>query len=404
MTSPTVTRTVRPTRPSGSASVLEHLTPAVGHAADTTSTVTTVLVAAGHAGVTPCLWGPPGVGKSSLIEQLAVDLDRAPFEPVIAAFCEPSDIQGLPVVTPDGVKFDPPAWGRRVSEAGRGTVLFDELTGCEQATQQAAMRTIFNRRVADLVLGPDVWIFAAANPPDMAANGHDLTPPMANRLLHVDFTPSVESWAQGMIGGFRTPAPRRVLPFELQRRNLSRATVASYVKVRQNVADCYPTSRQGGATAAGRAWPSRRSWTMLADVLSVLPPDDEAAINLAAVGCVGKGYADEFVAWLSARDLPHPADVLDDPHANVPWADLSRDPSRLWAILASVVAYTTGQSAEVWRSAWRVLAVAVEHGRQDVATATAMALAGNRPGATRPPREARVFLPHLQAAGLLPQD
>ena len=62
--------------------------------------------------MTACLWGDPGIGKSSLIAALAA-ADGMLFEPVIGSLREPSDFAGLPVVGEDGVRMEPPAWARR---------------------------------------------------------------------------------------------------------------------------------------------------------------------------------------------------------------------------------------------------------------------------------------------------
>ncbi len=43
---------------------------------------------------------------------------------------EPADIAGLPVIGAGGVVLDPPAWARRLAEAGSGYLFLDELTTC----------------------------------------------------------------------------------------------------------------------------------------------------------------------------------------------------------------------------------------------------------------------------------
>jgi hypothetical protein len=56
-----------------------------------------VLRAAGRAGVAVCLWGDPGIGKSSPIHAAAA-ADDVPCETVIGSLREPTDFAGLPVV------------------------------------------------------------------------------------------------------------------------------------------------------------------------------------------------------------------------------------------------------------------------------------------------------------------
>jgi hypothetical protein len=76
-----------------------------------------------------------------------------------------------------------------------------------------------------------------------------------------------------------------------------------------------------------------------------------------------KGAAVEYLTWRREADLPDPAVVVADP-TSVPWRSL--DPSRVWAILAPVVGYSTGRgTVEAWRDGWGPLAAAAEHGRSE---------------------------------------
>ena len=89
-------------------------TPTGGLHRMTSTALVTVLRAAGRAGVAVCLWGDPGIGKSALIHA-AAEADGVPCETVIGSLREPSDFAGLPVVTDDGVRLEPPAWAKRLA-------------------------------------------------------------------------------------------------------------------------------------------------------------------------------------------------------------------------------------------------------------------------------------------------
>jgi hypothetical protein len=104
-------------------------------------------------------------------------------------------------------------------------------------------------------------------------------------------------------------------------------------------------------------------------------------------------------ALLHAFPTNHPAVVVADP-GSVSWRTL--DPSRVWAILAGVVGYSTGRGTiEAWREGWRPLATAAEMGKGDVAAACARTLLIARPPNARPPTEVRAFIGVLRDAGLL---
>jgi MoxR-like ATPase len=147
----------------------------------TSIALVTALRAAGRAGVAVCLWGDPGIGKSALIHA-AAEADSVPCETVIGSLREPSDFAGLPVVTDDGVRLEPPAWAKRLHAAQAGYLFLDELSTSPPAVQAAMLGVALERRVGDLLLPRAVQVVAAANPPERAADGWDLTPPLANRF------------------------------------------------------------------------------------------------------------------------------------------------------------------------------------------------------------------------------
>ena len=138
------------------------------------------------------LWGAPGTGKTSSIRALA-DAAGLPCETVIASIREPADFAGLPIVARSGdalgarVDFAPPRWAVALADAGRGIVFFDEISTAPPAVQAALLRVVLERTVGDLALPDGVAVVAAANPPEQAAEGWDLSPPLANRFCHLEW-------------------------------------------------------------------------------------------------------------------------------------------------------------------------------------------------------------------------
>lgn len=362
----------------------------------TSDPLLTVMRAAGRAGVAVLLWGDPGIGKTSLIEALAT-ADGLPMETVIASLREPADFAGLPVVHPHGVELSAPSWATRLAPVEDGYLYLGELTTAPPAVQAAALRVVLEGVVGDLRLPRGIRVVADANPPENAADGWTLAAPMANRFLHIDHKPLDIDWIDGMTTGFQLPTSGRVLDYSPIARAASRAEVASFIRTRPDLLHALPKD----ADAAGRAWPSHRTWTMTADVLALLDPGDTPATLLAANGLVGEGAGAEYIAWRSLNDLPDPAEVLRDP-ASVNWADL--EPSRAWAILTAVTAHATADGTKKgWLSAWAPLAVAATAGLQDVAAANARALLKSRPGGATPPASAKAFVTVLLDAGLIEQ-
>ena len=154
------------------------------------------------------LWGAPGTGKTSAIRAMA-DAMGLPCETVIASIREPSDFAGLPIVVGGEVRFAPPSWARRLAEAGRGLLFLDELSTAPPAVQAALLRVVLERAVGDLTLPDEVAVVAAANPPEQAADGWDLSAPLANRLCHLAWHTEPRAVADGLAGGWPARSSRR---------------------------------------------------------------------------------------------------------------------------------------------------------------------------------------------------
>lgn len=341
------------------------------------------------------LWGAPGTGKSSAVTDLAAALGL-PCEVVIASIREPSDFAGLPVVVGGDVRFAPPMWARRLVDAGDGLLFLDEISTAPPAVQAALLRVVLERTVGDLELPDGVAVVAAANPPDQAADGWDLSGPLANRFCHLDWFVDASVVAEGLVAGFATPTVE-TLPAGWETRLVAaRAQVASFLTVRPMLVSDPPADR----THAGRAWPSPRSWEMAATTLAAARSvNAPVGVRSALVrGCVGEGPGLEFLTWLEALDLPDPEAVLADPESFV----LPDRGDRAYAALTAVAAVVAANpTVERWAAGWRVLGVAADTA-PDVAAMAARILARCRPDGAAAPPEAAAFLPLLRAAGLAP--
>jgi len=344
------------------------------------------------------LWGAPGTGKTSVVRALAVAFDL-PCETVIASIREPSDFAGLPVISRDEhgsrVDFAPPRWAQRLAVSGAGLLFFDEISTAPPAVQAALLRVVLERTVGDLALPPGVAVVAAANPPEQAASGWELSAPLANRFCHLDWTVDGRVVADGLSGGW--PAPSiPPLPGDWERRvGIARSWVGSFVRVRPTLAVVVPED----AAAAGRAWPSPRSWDMAARLLAAAAEagSDDLVRSLLVRGAVGQGPGIELLTWLVEADLPDPEVVLADPDS----FSLPERGDRAFAALASIAAAVAADpTPERWQRGWAVFGRAAESAL-DVAAAASRALVRCRPPGAPVPSEVHLFGPLLRDAGLL---
>lgn len=350
------------------------------------------------------LWGAPGTGKTSAIRAMAEEMGW-PCETVIAAIREPSDFAGLPIVSPASqvglapeVHMAPPRWAQRLAAADRGLLFLDEISTAPPAVQAALLRVVLERVVGDLPLPDGVVVVAAANPPEQAADGWDLSAPLANRFCHLDWTVEPAVFAQGLVAGFEAPVVP-VLPDGWEATiPHTRAMVASFITVRPGLACDLPADAAG----AGRGWPSPRTWDMAARLWAAAQAADAStdAETALITGAVGEGPGIELLMWHMKMDLPDPEDVLADPDGFV----VPDRGDRTHAVLSSVAAAVAARSTpERWLAGWKVVG---KVGREapDVAAVAARVLAACRPPQTAAPPEVKLFLPLLKDAGWLQQN
>jgi MoxR-like ATPase len=346
------------------------------------------------------LWGEPGIGKSATLGQVAAGLG-VPLETVIASIHEPSDFSGLPIVGDDparqGVPMAPPDWAVRIARTGRGLLFFDELSSAPPAVQAALLRVVLERRVGSLQLPEHVRIVAAANPPASAADGWHLSPPLANRFVHLQWTHDPRVVARGLAGTWPAVSVPTVRPERtaaaLAR---SRGIVAGFLSARPGLAHQLPTDAQ----ARGGAWPSPRTWEMALRLLTFAEASGvgREALGAALTGAIGDGPGIELLSFAEELDLPDPDRVLARPEA---FALPSRGDRQLAFLTAVVAAVQARSTQERWEAGWVVLAKAVDAGVPDVAARAAADLAALRDPAWPAPPQLDAFVNILSLSGTL---
>jgi hypothetical protein len=254
---------------------------------------------------------------------------------------------------------------------------------------------VLERTVGDLTLPQQVSVVAAANPADQAADGWELSPPLANRFCHLEWPVDARTVAEGFSSGWRTPLPPALRAGWEQRIPVARSWIAGFLTVRPTLALAVPEEAAG----AGRAWPSPRTWDMAARLQSAAESAGagELAASLLVRGCVGAGPGVEYLTWLAEADLPDPERVLADPESFV----LPERGDRAYAALSSVAAAVAADpSGERWQRGWRAFGRAAQ-AAPDVAAAAERTLARCRPPGAAIPDEVKGFTGLLREAGLL---
>lgn len=323
------------------------------------------------------LWGEPGIGKTAALTQLAASLDL-PLTTVIASVHEPSDFSGLPVIGDDpaeqGVPMAPPDWAVRLVRAGRGLLFLDELSTAPPAVQAALLRLVLERRIGALQLPPGVRIVAAANPRSSAADGWELSPPLANRFVHLQWTHDHDVVVRGLGGTWPRATLPRLDPERLPEAvRFARRAVCELLSARPGLVHRLPSNE----TRRGGPWPSPRSWEMTLCLIAFATAagSSREVLSLLVRGTVGDGPGLELLAGLDRMDLPDPELLLADPAS----AALPERGDLRQAVLDGVVAAVRNRpDKERWDAAWTLLVRALDTGAPDLVVVPATTLASLR--------------------------
>jgi len=150
------------------------------------------------AGASVLLRGDHGIGKSSLVRQLARKIKEKEGRkdyPVIdrrLSQLTQGDIIGLPKLDDDRTRYMPPDWYKTACE--RPVVLFlDELNRAEVEVMQAAFQIVLDRELNGHRLHPETRVYAAVNVKSQY-NVNQMDPALLDRFFVIDVNFTVQEW------------------------------------------------------------------------------------------------------------------------------------------------------------------------------------------------------------------
>ncbi|MEH2231067.1 MAG: MoxR family ATPase [Nostoc sp.] len=240
--------------------------------------------------ISTMIWGPPGIGKSSIVAQIAQEYD-IDFVDVRLSQLAPTDLRGLPVAE-DGIsKWYPPEF---LPRGGKGILFLDELNMAPPAMQGVAQQLILDRKVGSYVVPSGWFVWAAGNRKEDRAAVFDMPAPLANRFLHLE--------AQADFNSFKAYALETGIHEQIIAFLSFRPTLLHKIDPQQP------------------AWPSPRSWEM-ASALHHAELDITPAVGVAT--------ATEFQAFIQLyKTLPNLTPILAGKGDRIPWP---QEPSTKYA-------------------------------------------------------------------------
>jgi len=220
------------------------------------------------------VWGPPGIGKSALVEQFAasVGLDCVSL---LGSQLAPEDLIGVPQILPEGTsRFCPPSV---IARKEPYCLFLDELNACSFEVQRAFYSLIHERRLGEYRLPPGSLVIGAGNRAQDMAIVRPLSSALVNRMIHVHLRADANEWLSWA-----------------QKSNLHQAVI-SYLKAR-------PDHLWSAPPKTEEPFSTPRSWHMVSDVLleygEVLESKDWEYLPL---GCLTPSHAISFRAFLKMR-------------------------------------------------------------------------------------------------------
>jgi hypothetical protein len=260
----------------------------------------------------PCMiWGPPGIGKSEIVAQVATHR-KVELRDVRLGLMDPTDIKGFP--SPDHTKKQmhwlPPDF---LPTKGKGVLFLDEINTAPPAVQAASYQLILNRKVGNYEL-PAGWdIVAAGNRATDQAVVHNMGTALMSRLIHLTLEADVEEWAS-----------------YAERNGISSITVA-FIKFRKELL------HKMDPKLKGQAFPCPRTWFFLDRLITKTKMRRHVLLEVAS-GTVGEGPAREYQAFAAiASELPSVEEILADPLK----IRVSQEPSVLYAVTDMLARSTT---------------------------------------------------------------
>ncbi|QOP45088.1 AAA family ATPase [Sulfurimonas paralvinellae] len=231
------------------------------------------------------LWGAPGIGKSSIVKQIA-QKKGVDFIDLRLALMDPTDLKGIPFYDKEShsALWAPPAF---LPREGEGILFLDELNSAAPAVQSSAYQLILDRRVGEYEL-PDGWaIVAAGNREGDRGVTYTMPAPLANRFVHFELDVNVDDWREWAY-----------------KSNLD-ARIIAYISYKNEHLFTFDASKREKSFATPRSWEY---------VHNILQSGVAAELLLDVIsGAVGKEAAVGFLSFIKVMDkLPDLDAILQE--------------------------------------------------------------------------------------------
>jgi hypothetical protein len=276
------------------------------------------------------LWGPPGVGKSQIVAEVAAR-HGVRLVDIRLAQMEPTDLRGIPFRDGRDVVWSVPALLPDARRHGAAGILFlDEITSAVPTVTAAAYQLILDRRLGEYAVPAGWAILAAGNRQGDRGVTFQMPAPLANRFTHYELEPDLDDW---VAWAHRAGIDARLIGF---------------LRFRPDQLFDFDPARHGAAFPSPRSWEfASRAVAKFGDRPDLLREGLKSCVG-AAAGLAASAYLEHLGA------LPDPAEIAAGRVTDVP-----RGVELQYALAAAVVRHVARlEGAEQMRAASGVLGYA----------------------------------------------
>lgn len=280
-----------------------------------------------QAGLVPYVRSSPGMGKSSIIRQIAKEWNLELID-IRLSTCAPEDLTGLPRLTDNSAKFVPftdlfPIEGMELPEGKDGWFIFlDEFNAGERQIQAASYKIVLDRMVGQYKLHEKVVLAMAGNLDTDKAITNRISTAMQSRVIHLFMETSHDDWMK--LVGAPHKYDTRILAYLGWKPGALNEFDPEHT---DNTFNCQRTWEFVNALIKGKTFGRSK------DSNGLWEYEIDKKIPLFA-GTIGAGTAVDFVQFTKVfHDLPSINDILRDPNnAKVP-----DDLNAKWAMVTTIL-------------------------------------------------------------------
>ena len=307
----------------------------------------------GRWGLPLLLEGEPGIGKSAIIEQLCEQNGLA-CETLTASDRDPTDFSGLPFPDKNHTKVTRlvEEWMDRMFSTDRMVVFIDELSTVPGVVQAVLLRGIRSGVWGGKEAPKGVRFIAAMNPSEIAAGGHKISQPLANRFGWLDFpVPTPDMWGEYMMRS-GPDTTMETLDAKAEEGRVMKAWPNAYarstglmVAAVRRLPHTLFSKPKNNDPAASKAWSSPRTMEYATRAMAAADVHglSETDSDIFMASFIGESVATELIAFRNKQDLPDPAEVLD---GQIKFKHSDKRIDRTWAVLTACTTLVTPTSCD----------------------------------------------------------